>query len=170
MIDCPRTLVVDSRETNSGVKRRLESLLIPFEQAELTTGDFQHGAGQRIAGRSGRPSAFYGKPSQQRMGDGQGWPVLLDYQATGHYGGLHRQPQGAQPARTRFPETTPATQVDGQIITSRIFGGLHVCRKGEKSTKAVHPVKDSSCAATTGPEERLYPQGQQRSGRVKRGD
>ncbi|WP_297500033.1 ERCC4 domain-containing protein [Ferrovum sp.] len=43
MIDCPRTLVVDSRETNSGVKRRLESLLIPFEQAELTTGDFQIG-------------------------------------------------------------------------------------------------------------------------------
>ncbi len=48
-----------------------------------------------------RPSAPAGKPGQQRLVDGQGWPLLLARQAPGRHGGSHRQSQGTQPARTR---------------------------------------------------------------------
>lgn len=58
-----------------------------------------------------RPSAPAGKPGQQRLVDGQGWPLLLARQAPGRHGGSHRQSQGTQPARTRLPEKAPAYTV-----------------------------------------------------------
>ncbi len=56
---------------------------------------------------------------QQRLVDGQGWPLLLARQAPGsRHGGSHRQSQGTQPARTRLPEKAPAAQVDEQMKLS----------------------------------------------------
>ncbi len=49
--------------------------------------------------------------NQQRLVDGQGWPLLLARQAPGRHGGSHRQSQGTQPARTRLPEKAPAYTV-----------------------------------------------------------
>ncbi len=77
-----------------------------------------HGAGQRIAGCAERPSALARKLGQQRMVDGQGWPLILTRQAPVRYGGSHRQPQGTQSTGTCLPEKAPAAQMDEQMKLS----------------------------------------------------
>lgn len=67
---------------------------------------------ERTALTSASPEALSAhRPGQQRLVDGQGWPLLLARQAPGRHGGSHRQSQGTQPARTRLPEKAPAYTV-----------------------------------------------------------